>query len=193
MILNGKVIKNPFEAAYNRLINGVSPDDNKLSLKELTNELKDAEYRKIQKKAIDFYLNKYVNENNIPNEYRNALRHRGGSLLMAKNLDDSDKSHLWGNIKEFSDLLTGHDSKIGSAIDAQNNYIGRKLYNKYKDDNLTYDELMSKVVDSIKIYNPDETNFQKWEIKESQIPMQGMFNAINTITRPLNQFTKKSR
>ena len=102
---------------------------------------------------------------------------------MAKKIGDNDKAQLWGNIKEFRDLAIGHDSKIGSAIDAQNNYIGRTIYEKYKNDNLSDDELMDKIVESIKRYNPDETNFQEWKNKDSKIPMKKVFDIINDKVR----------
>ena len=167
----------------NNIFYGSSANNNKLSAKEIIAESSKRKYRETQKKEIDEYLNDYVIRKNIPDEYKNALRHRAGSLLMAKKIGDNDKAQLWGNIKEFRDLAIGHDSKIGSAIDAQNNYIGRTIYEKYKNDNLSDDELMDKIVESIKRYNPDETNFQEWKNKDSKIPMKKVFDIINDKVR----------
>ena len=167
----------------NNIIYGSLANNNKLSIIEAAKEISKLKSRQNQKAEIDEYLNDYVKRMSVPDEYKNALRHRAGSLLMAKKIGDYDKAQLWGNIKEFRDLAIGHDSKVGSAIDAQNNYIGRSLYDKYKNDNLSDDELMDKIIDSIKKYNPDETNFKEWQNKNSKIPMKKVFDIINSIMR----------
>jgi len=171
----------------NNIFYGSSANNNKLSILETAKEIGNFQPRQKQKAEIDEYLNDYVERKNIPDEYKNALRHRAGSLLMAKKLGDNDKAQLWGNIKEILDLFSGHDSKIGSAIDAQNNYIGRTIYDKYQNDNLSDDELMDKIIDSIKKYNPDEKNYKDWQNQNSKIPMRKIFEGTNTITRPINK------
>ena len=171
----------------NNIFYGSSANNNKLSILETAKEIGNFQPRQKQKAEIDEYLNDYVERKNIPDEYKNALRHRAGSLLMAKKLGDNDKAQLWGNIKEILDLFSGHDSKIGSAIDAQNNYIGRTIYDKYQNDNLSDDELMDKIIDSIKKYNPGEKNYKDWQNQNSKIPMRKIFEGTNTITRPINK------
>ena len=42
---------------------------------------------------------------------------------------------------------------------------------------------MDKIVESIKRYNPDETNFQEWKNKDSKIPMKKVFDIINDKVR----------
>ena len=171
----------------NNIFYGSSANNNKLSILETAKEIGNFQPRQKQKAEIDEYLNDYVKRKNIPDEYKNALRHRAESLLMAKKLGDNDKAQLWGNIKEILDLFSGHDSKIGSAIDAQNNYIGRTIYDKYQNDNLSDDELMDKIIDSIKKYNPGEKNYKDWQNQNSKIPMRKIFEGTNTITRPINK------
>ena len=158
--------------------------------KNVFSELLNYKTRMAQKAEIDDYLNDYVNKNNIPDEYKNALRHRAGSLLMAKALD-KDKSQFWGNNKEILDLLSGHDSKIGSAIDAQNNYIGRSIYDKYKNDKLSDDELMNKIIESIERYNPSENDYKNWQNKDAKIPYRQVFDNVNSVTHPINKIYHK--
>lgn len=46
---------------------------------------------------------------------------------------------------------------------------------------------MDKIIESIEIYNPNETNFKEWTNKNSKIPKKKFFESANIISRPINK------
>lgn len=104
-------------------------------------------------KIIDPFLNNYVSENNVPLEYTNALRHRGGSALMSK-LATPEQARILGNYKELADTLFKRESD--TPIDLSNNELGRRIY--FDNQNLDNKQLVDKVYQDI-FENPTPPTF----------------------------------
>ncbi len=130
----------------------------KTDLKTLWNTIKVAPQAMKQKQIIDDMLNKFVETENVPENLRNSLRHRGGSALMS-NMNGPDVARVYGNFKEISDLAVLKEND--SLFDLSNNELGRRLQTQTP--YLTNEELLKLVYEDIKKHPLPPDNYKdRW-------------------------------